>query len=48
MGLDFPNLPYFMDTDGFKMTESVAIHQYIADKWAPNLLGASVEEKARV
>ena len=48
MGLDFPNLPYFIDTDGFKMTESIAIHQYIADKWMPDLLGTSIEERARV
>ena len=27
----FPNLPYFIDGD-FKMTETIAIHKYIADK----------------
>jgi glutathione S-transferase len=38
LGLDYPNLPYFIDGD-FKMTETSAIHQYIADKWAPLLNG---------
>ena len=38
MGLDFPNLPYFKDGD-FSLTESAAIHKYIAHKWAPHLLG---------
>jgi glutathione S-transferase len=30
LGLDFPNLPYFVDTDGYVLTESLAIHEYIA------------------
>jgi glutathione S-transferase len=30
LGLSFPNLPYFVDTDGFCMTETLAIHEYIA------------------
>jgi len=47
LGLDFPNLPYFIDGD-FKLTETVAIHKYVADKWNPELLGATPEEKARV
>ena len=38
-GMSFPNLPFFMDTDGFKMTEHFPIHQYIADKYMPELLG---------
>ena len=39
--MKFPNLPYFWDTDGFKMSESQAIHEYIADKWMPELLGTT-------
>ncbi|VDK42996.1 unnamed protein product [Taenia asiatica] len=31
LGLDFPNLPYYMDGD-FKMTQSGAILEYIADR----------------
>ena len=38
LGLDFPNLPYFKDGD-LSLTESIAIHRYIADKWKPELLG---------
>jgi type I restriction enzyme M protein len=29
--MDFPNLPYFIDGD-FKLSETNAIHEYIADK----------------
>ena len=47
LGLDFPNLPYFIDGD-FKITETVAIHKYIADKWNPELLGSSPQEKAKI
>ena len=32
LGLDFPNLPYFMDGD-YSLTETAAIHKYIAAKW---------------
>lgn len=38
LGLDFPNLPYFIDGD-YKITETLAIHAYIAEKWNPELLG---------
>ncbi|KAM7538655.1 hypothetical protein Aperf_G00000052906 [Anoplocephala perfoliata] len=31
LGLDFPNLPYYIDGD-FKLTQSAAILEYIADK----------------
>jgi len=47
-GLDFPNLPYFKDTDGFSMTEHTAIMQYICDKWNPALLGTTAEERGKV
>lgn len=39
-GMDFPNLPYFIDGD-VQLTETLAIHQYIAAKWMPELLGDS-------
>ena len=46
-GLDFPNLPYFKDGD-FSITETAAIHIYVADKWMPALLGDSAEQRAKV
>ena len=36
-GLEFPNLPYFRD-GSTSLTESGAIHRYIAKKWCPDLL----------
>lgn len=47
LGLEFPNLPYFIDGN-VKMTETLAIHQYIADKWDPTLLGNTPKERAHV
>ena len=37
LGLDFPNIPYLKDGE-FQMTETRAIHKYIAAKWCPDLL----------
>ena len=34
LGLDFPNLPYFID-DGLKLTECRAVMMYVARKWQP-------------
>ena len=45
LGLDFPNLPYFVDGN-IKITQSNAILRHIARK--NGLCGESVEEKARV
>ena len=36
-----------MDGD-FKLSESLAIHRYIADKWKPELLGADAQHRAHV
>ena len=47
LGLDFPNLPYFIDGD-YKLTESLAIHIYIAEKWNPELLGKDATTRAKV
>jgi len=46
--MPFPNLPYFVDTDGFKLSETMAIHQYIAENWNPELAGATVEERGKL
>lgn len=48
LGIDFPNLPHFIDTDGYAVTEALAIHEYIAAKWAPELLGANYQDRANV
>ena len=45
LGIDFPNLPYFIDGD-FKFSESGAIFKYICKKWAPALLGTTDKEYA--
>ena len=44
LGLDFANLPYFIDGD-FKLTESGAILNYVCEKWAPELLGATPQAR---
>ena len=45
LGLDFPNLPYLIYGD-VKLTETIAILRYICNKWAPELLGKTPEDKA--
>lgn len=45
LGLDFPNLPYYIDGD-IKITQSQAIVQHLARKHG--LYGKSVEEEAKV
>ena len=45
-GFDFPNLPYYIDSD-VKMTESMAILRHIARKNKPELLGKDLAEKAK-
>ena len=47
LGLDFPNLPYMIDGD-FSLTETFAIHKYLADKYAPELLGMNAEQQGVV
>nr|CAH8823401.1 unnamed protein product [Trichobilharzia regenti] len=45
LGLEFPNLPYYIDGD-VKLTQSLAIIRYVADKH--NMLGSSPEERAQI
>ena len=45
LGLDFPNLPYYIDGD-LKFTESGAIMHYICAKHNPDLLGRDSAEVA--
>ena len=44
LGLAFPNLPYLIDGD-HSMTETAAIHKYLADKYKPEFLGTTAAEK---
>ncbi|CAH8498986.1 unnamed protein product [Dicrocoelium dendriticum] len=45
LGLEFPNLPYFLDGD-FKLTEYHAILRYIAEKH--DTVGKTLQERAKV
>ena len=47
LGLDFANLPYLIDGE-LKLTETAAIHRYIANKYAPELNGITIIDKANV
>mmetsp|Transcript_3837 Transcript_3837/g.2557 ORF Transcript_3837/g.2557 Transcript_3837/m.2557 type:complete len:109 (+) Transcript_3837:136-462(+) len=47
LGLDFPNLPYFIDSE-VKVTEDLPIMKYVCNKWAPHLLGESAAEMGEV
>ena len=47
LGLAFPNLPYLIDGD-FKLTETLAIHKYLAELYDQTLLGKNPKDKARV
>ena len=42
LGLDFPNLPYLIDGE-IKITETIAIQKYLANKYDQSLLGANLE-----
>ena len=47
LGLEYPNLPYLIDGE-MKLTETVAIMQYIARKYRPSLLGSNAAEFGRI
>ena len=45
LGLDFPNLPYFIDGD-VRLTESKSIMKYLCRKYQPEMLGRDAVEIA--
>ena len=47
LGFDFPNLPYVIDGD-VKITESAAVTIYLCDKYAPELMGTTPEQRAKI
>ena len=47
LDVPFADLPYLTDGDA-KVTQTMAIHQYIAAKYKPELIGSSPAEKAHV
>jgi glutathione S-transferase len=47
LGHPFPNLPHFIDGD-VKLSETNAVHQYIARKYKPELLGKTPADQARI
>ena len=47
LGLDFPNLPYYIDGPT-KLTESGAIMKFIAAKYDAKLLGVGAHEQGHV
>ena len=44
--MPFANLPHLIDGD-FKVTETIAVHQYIAQKFCPQVLGSTPQERGR-
>ena len=44
--MPFANLPHIIDGN-FKVAESVAVHQYIAQKFCPAMLGSTPQERGR-
>ena len=44
--MNFANLPYIIDGD-FKISETYAVHNYIAQKYCPELIGNTPQEKAK-
>ncbi|CAG7823032.1 unnamed protein product [Allacma fusca] len=46
LGLDFPNIPYWIDGD-FKITESKAILKHVVRMYDPSLFGKTIEEQSR-
>ena len=44
----FHTIPTFKDSNGFSLGESNAIIRYIANKYAPEYYGSSIEQRANI
>lgn len=48
-GMPFPGLPYIIDKDGWRLTESSAIPIYLARQYGnPDIFGKTIRDQARV
>ena len=47
LGMTHPNLPYITQGN-FKLSETYAVQQFICQKYQPELLGTTPQERARV
>ena len=47
LNMDFPNLPYLQYGD-YKVSETVALHRYIAAKFAPDTCGSTAHMQANI
>mmetsp|Transcript_26877 Transcript_26877/g.25931 ORF Transcript_26877/g.25931 Transcript_26877/m.25931 type:complete len:219 (-) Transcript_26877:77-733(-) len=47
LGLPFPNLPHYIDGE-VRLTETLSIHKYLAEKHCPDLCGKTPKEKAEL
>ena len=45
--MDFCQLPYLIDGD-YKISETFAVFNYIAQKFCPSLAGDTPQERARI
>ena len=45
--MEFCDLPYIIDGD-YKLSETFAVHNYIAQKFSPSLIGDTPQERARI
>ena len=49
LGLEFPNLPYVRyEGHDWNLTESKAVTMFLCEKYAPQLLGKNLQEKAMI
>ncbi|KRX08888.1 Thioredoxin-like fold [Pseudocohnilembus persalinus] len=49
LNMDYPNLPYIIDNDGYKLSESVAILNYIPERFGrKDMLGKTLQDRGTV